>query len=297
MVVYLDILFLLNLFVNYFLIIAAAKLNGIKPKFLRSFAGAAFGALFSLFIFLPNIHFLLNIAVKLLASSLIILIVFGFKTLKGFLKVSGTFFAVSFIFAGFMLALWFSLKPSGMAVNNGIVYFNISPLILIISTLLCYLLITMIRRIFRVNAVKNDTYQIEIGFGKQVVEMTALMDTGHTLVDILSGAPVIVAEYSAIEPLLPVISRPSFTNVAYEPPEILRDRYRLIPYSVIGGAGLLPAFRPDYVQVKIKGKNKNIKNALVAVSRQSLSHRFEALFGSELLNQGEVLHEIANIKK
>ena len=297
MVVYVDILFFLNLFVNTFLLRAAGQFCGVKGRLWREFFGAALGAAFSLMIFLPNIPFFFNILIKLALSAILILTAYGFKNKKRFLRLWGSFFTATFLFAGFMMALWFCLRPPGMAVNNGVVYFSISPLILIISTLLCYLLITLVRRIFRVGAVKNDTYTLEITLGGCSVVMTALLDTGHSLVDILSGAPVIIADYNAVEPLLPALSRPAFTNVAYEPPEDLKDRYRLIPYSVIGGAGLLPAFRPDFVRIVKKDGTQTFRNVCVAVHKQPLSGRFSALFGSELLNSGEMEYELAGVQK
>ncbi|MDR1891627.1 MAG: sigma-E processing peptidase SpoIIGA [Oscillospiraceae bacterium] len=284
MTVYLDILFLLNLFVNFFLIRAAALLCGRTGKRWRVFLGAAAGAAGSLLIFLPRVHMALSILLRLALSCLIIALSFGFGSKKAFLRLWGAFFAASFIFAGFMLALWFCLKPDRMAVNNGVVYFDISPLLLVASTLACYSVITFIRRLFRINAQKNDTFQLEISFKGQTVSMTALYDTGHTLVDILSGAPVVVADYRAVEPLIPALSRKAFTNVAVEPTEDIKERYRLIPYSVIGGAGLLPAFRPDSVRLFKKSGALSSATVCVAVSEKPLSPRFSAIFGSELFN-------------
>ena len=72
MVVYADILVILNLIVDYFLLSASAAILRIKLPFWRQLAGASVGAVSSLYIFAPEIHrqgnkrkpFLLNLAEK-----------------------------------------------------------------------------------------------------------------------------------------------------------------------------------------------------------------------------------------
>lgn len=283
MVVYLDVLLTLNLFVNYFLLLTTAKINNLHSKFYRLFFGAAFGALFSLTIFLPEFGALLDTLFKIGMSLGIVFITFSFKSLKRFLKITGTFFGVAFVYAGIMLAFWFAFKPNGMAINNSVVYFNISPVLLIVSTVASYLIITVVRMFTKTKNSECGIYTLEIGYKDKIVRCKALLDTGNSLIDLFTNAPVVVAEYDLVEYMLPVPAREVFAGLAADVPEEMATRYRLIPYSAVGGKGLLPAFKPDYVTVNQGKKSLKVENVLIAVSKDKLSDDFKALISTELI--------------
>ena len=77
-VVYIDALFLLNLIVNYLLLLAAAKLAGEPLRRLRLAAGAALGGLYAAAIFFPGMGFLTHPLCKLGAAVLMLLCVVTF---------------------------------------------------------------------------------------------------------------------------------------------------------------------------------------------------------------------------
>ncbi|OJU15290.1 MAG: hypothetical protein BGN88_15470 [Clostridiales bacterium 43-6] len=283
MIVYLDVLLALNLFVNYFLLLSTSKINNIPVKMIRLLLGAAFGALISLTIFLPDWGMVFDTGFKIVMSVCIVVIAFSYKSTKRFLRVTGTFFGVSFLYAGIMLAVWFAFRPDGMAINNGVVYFNISPLLLIVSTLLCYGVISLIR-LFTKRQTGGDTiYELEIGYKDKIVRCKALLDTGNSLMDLFTNAPVVVAEYGLVEYMLPLPAREVFAGTAADVPKDFATGYRLIPYSAVGGKGLLPAFKPEYVKVSKGNKSATIENVLIAVSKDKLSDDFKALISEELL--------------
>lgn len=145
--VYLDILLCLNLFINYFILLAASKFTKLSPKRRRIVLGAAFGALCSLIILLPPLHSVLNFGIKMLVAAGTVFLTFGRQPFKVFLKNFAAFLLISFCFGGAMIALWFAFTPKGMVINNGAVYFNLSPLVLIVSTLICYLVLRLVSRL------------------------------------------------------------------------------------------------------------------------------------------------------
>src|SRR5659263_672773 len=98
MVVYIDILFAVNLILNYFILLAVSILLKRKDKRLRILAGAAFGALYSLFIFYPQLTYLYSIFVKIIASVIIVLITFKCSNIKTFAKLIMFFYLISFLF-------------------------------------------------------------------------------------------------------------------------------------------------------------------------------------------------------
>lgn len=76
-------------------------------------------------------------------SVLLVLIAFAPKKITVFIKEFAAFFAVNFIFAGLMLAVWLVFKPSGMVYNNAAVYFDIDVKLLVLSTVVCYAVLTL----------------------------------------------------------------------------------------------------------------------------------------------------------
>ena len=82
----------------------------------------------------------------------------------------------------------------------------------------------------------------------------ALLDTGNSLFDPVSGMEVMVVSAHALSPVfadypgLAACPAVELVERAARFPE-LAGRFRLIPYSAVGGAGLLAAFRPDALTV------------------------------------------------
>lgn len=269
--VYIDLLFFLNLLVDYFILSLTSRLSGASAGVFRQIGGAAAGALFSFVIFLPSQPLPVEWLTRLVFSAVIILCAYGFGNGRRFLRLLLTFYAVSFLYAGFMLAVWFLCHPAGMAVHNGVVYFDISPITLLAGAGLGYLVIALGRRFTRRPAAAGERREVEITLCGRKVCLTALVDTGHSLTDILSDQPVIVAVLSSVKPLLPPEALPAFQGVAQPPPGDMAGRYRLIPYSAVGGGGLLPAFRCDGVRVlpaDVSPPHKSRYNAPAALQRK-----------------------------
>ena len=72
-VVYVDVLFTLNLFVNYLLLLSGACLLREKAKRWRLLLGAALGAVYSLIIFAPELPNFLSILIKVIFCVTIVL--------------------------------------------------------------------------------------------------------------------------------------------------------------------------------------------------------------------------------
>ena len=125
-VIYLDVLLLINLLVNYFLLLSVEHFTAFHVRRLRLLAGAAVGSLSSFLILLPALPDFLLFIIKLLLSGLITAVAFGIPSAKGYLKAVFAFWGFSFLFGGAMLALYFFCVPQGMVFRNGTVYFSIS---------------------------------------------------------------------------------------------------------------------------------------------------------------------------
>ena len=114
-VVYIDVLLGVNLFVNYFLLLAVGRFLHLAVRRLRLLTGAAVGAAFSLSILLPPLPAVLPLLFRLALSLLLILISFPIPTGKRLVQAVLAFYLVSFAFAGFFLALWLLTSAEGIS--------------------------------------------------------------------------------------------------------------------------------------------------------------------------------------
>ncbi len=283
-VIYVDILIAVNLFINYFLLAATSKFLCLKWKTWRLILGETLGAIYSLYILLPEFNLLLSIIIKFFMSFTIIWATFGSKNIKTFVKTLLCFYSVNFAFSGIMFAAWCVFRPNGMAINNGVVYFNISPLMLIFSTLVSYMLIEFINRIIGKKENKTRWCDVNVKLGNKSVVFRAKVDTGNSLREPFSDLPVIVARKSIVSEILPdnmFVNINDKSKANLDVIENIKYKIRMIPFKTVSGDGLFPAFKPHSVSVA-GGPDKN---AYIAVcSNQTLPEETLALINPDLMD-------------
>lgn len=250
MVVYLDRVFLLNLLLDYLLLLAAAQLSGRTLHRLRLLACAAGGGIYAVLTFLPGCGFLRTPLCQLAVGSIIALCAYGGRGRPALL-----FLLLSGGLAGFVLALglWAG-SPTGLLgrVYRGEVSW---PLLLGAALGFYVLLRLLLGQGARHGGGELLKITISVCGRKQTV--TALHDTGNTLRDPVSGRPALVLERNAAEELWP----PEVAAVLASPlpPEEKMARlhrqgaavtFSLLPFRSVGTpAGLLLAARSDYIEI------------------------------------------------
>lgn len=273
-VIYADILVTVNMIVNYFLLRASAAVTGSDYKTFRFFLSSAAGGLFSMIIFIENIPLFVNGIIRIAFLAFMVVLAFGFGTVRAFVKNCSAFFIANFVFAGIMFAVCTFAAPDRAVYKNGIVYFDISILTLTVSSLVCYAVLSLLTRFSRTRAPTRSTYELTVFYnGKQVVGK-ALYDTGNSLRDSFSGRPVIIAERGFAEMLFG-----DEKDVTHE------KNFRLIPYSTIGNGGVLPAFMADRISLRRLGETLSAEQVYIAVTdRKIVSGDFCALLGTPVFD-------------
>lgn len=250
MIIYVDILMIVNLFVNYFLLLATMMLSHLQKRRIRILGGAVLGSVFSLMIFLPDLNFWITWLLKLMLGGLLVFVTFGIQPLRIYCKNTLIFFAVNFLFAGVMMLLWLSMRPDKMFFHNGVVYFSISPLFLVFSTVVSYMVIKGIYWILYRRVSKEQITGILIEEGGNKRQMFGLNDTGNRLRDPFSGLPVTVCEFSAVSELIPeefhsFFLDPTKAEISSLNQHPWRRKIKVVPYTTVGEKGVMAAFEPD----------------------------------------------------
>lgn len=284
--VYVDVLLVINYIVNILLIQCTAKLTGQAPKRRRIVAAAFFGSVSALTIFLPYGGRMIELLVRLGLAGIIVRIAFPFYSIRTVAKQIFVFFAVSFFFSGVMLALWMSVAPNGMVYYNGIVYFDISSLALIVATAIAYLLLSLLNRFARAGRIHTAVYTAEITYAGKTASVRALVDTGNSLYEPFSDIPVMVCRLDKISDLLPKGLAKEMETKGYLHTNF--DAYsfpvRLIPYRNVSGDSMIPAFRPDSLTITKERKAYSIERVYIGISSQKIGgHAFGAILNPDMI--------------
>ncbi len=288
MTVYVELLIVVNIFINYFLLLSTSKFIHAPISKKRLIFTSFISSLFSLIIFLENINYLSIIMIRIIISLFIVYIAFGFITIYTYIKNTIIFFTINFIFAGIMSFLWMFITPNGMYLKNGIVYFNISPFIFVISTTLSYLIIKIIRYVLDKNTFKSEIHDVEIIVEGNSTIIKGFIDTGNNLVDIFSGIPVCVCQFKSIKDVIPLSLHNIFdnfnnnNNINSIISHSWYKRIKIVPYNVVSNNGVIICFKPDKFIIH-KG-NKMFKfEVLIGISNSSVSDgEYELLINSNL---------------
>lgn len=277
-VVYIDVLFLLNLVVDYLLLLASARITGEMISRLRLALGALLGATYAAAVFLPECIWLSHPLCKVCSAVLMVLI--GFGGSPRLLRLLLVFFGVSAALGGVVLALQL-LGAGGLTLENGVLYTGFDVRLLLVTVIVSYAVLSLVfERAARHGGKRQDLNPGRLTLDGKTITLTVLSDTGNTLTDPIHNRPVMVAEKRALEPLLPEGIDPadpvgSMERLKDSP---MRQRFRLLPYRAVGiEHGMLLAVRVDQAEVG----GRELSGLFVALSPTPVSDGggYQALIG------------------
>ena len=251
-VIYVDTLFLLNALIDYLLLLGAARLAGEPLRRLRFLAGAVLGGLYAVALFLPGLGFLAHPLCRAACAALMLLAAYGGS--RRLLRQGVIFLALTCAFGGGVVAIGL-LGGQGLGLGDrGVFYTPLDLKMVLLSAAGCYAVLSLVfRRAGRHTAASGELIPVRLELGERRAELTALVDTGNTLADPVSGKPAMVAEWDAILSLFPPGRRPDRSDLL-DPAGAMarlgtgewRGRFRLLPYRSVGvERGLLLALRVD----------------------------------------------------
>lgn len=266
--IYVDVLLGVNFFVNYFILLCIKKFLSLKIKNIRLILGSGLTSLFSLLIFLPPLAFPLSFLIKLFCCVSSVLITFGYKDKKSFVKQLAVFLLVNFGFCGIILIISGISVNNITVINNDIIYLHISPVIFIVLTLICYITFRFIQTVTKHKTEENIIHKIKIKKSGYFWEFFGKTDTGCSLYEPFSGSPVIIADIEVFKKSNNDQNNAALNTKNKETAE--KMFFRVIPFETLSGEGFLKAFLPD--EVYIDGK-KSEKEIYVAVSEGKIKDK------------------------
>ena len=253
-VIYLDTLFLLNALVDYMLLLAAARLSGEVLHRGRFALGAALGGLYSAAIFLPGLAFLSHPLCRMACGAGMMLAAYGAS--RRLLRQGLLFILLTCAFGGGVVAIGL-MGGRELTLGSGVFYSALDVKTLLLSAAVCYGVLTLVFRRLARHSAGGELAEVRLSLAGRSIRLTALVDTGNTLTDPVTGRPVLVAEGTALLPLFPEGRRPAPADLLDPAGGMARlgsgewrGRLRLIPYRSVGvERGMLLAVRTDSLEL------------------------------------------------
>lgn len=296
MTIYIDLIFLENIFMNSIIIYATAIILKKEIKILRILLGSLIGAIYACIYYISHMEIYSSVILKIILSFAIIYISFNSKTIKSFARELLIFYLTSFTFGGVTFALLYFISPGEVLFQNGALV-GIYPLkMILIGGIIGFIIIVISFKSIKNKIAKRDMMCIiNITFEEKIVSLKAIIDTGNFLKEPISKKPVIIVEKNALKDLIPADILDNLQDIINGKMEISKKylaKISLIPFSALGTEnGLLLGIKPDNFMINYQEKTINNKNVVIGIYDKKLSktNKYNALVGLEIIdkNKGE----------
>jgi len=286
MVVYADVLFAINLAVDYLILWAVGKLARCKARWRWLLAGAAVMALaYCLVVLVLPFQAYYSLFSSLLMVMAGVTLAFRPHGVKVFLMLVGLCYACALVIGGTGMALYYCTSlPQIIRVLIGGSVGAFSIWLLLAASAGFFILIKLGQTLVRRHLVQRQLFlPVTVIWEDKTASFPALVDTGNSLRDPLSQAPVIIAEFDSVRDFLPENFRRAFAEkqesnltglLSGAEDTALYARLRMIPFESLGRRnGILVGFRPDLVEVQVEETKKKLifSHVIVGISPQKLS--------------------------
>lgn len=310
MTIYLDVIFVENMFMNYIILFTTGFIvygfsSHLRFYKLRLLFSSFIGAIYAVLSYTKFSNICCTFAAKILVSFLMCFVTFGTKC---FLKMTLLFYLTSFATGGISLAMLYLFNRNNLYISNHTIL-GIYPVK--VSILAGFIGFAIIQISFAINKKylksKDLLCDLQINILGITFNVTALVDSGNTLQDPYSKATVIVIEKDIVETNLklkldysslfvPMYSpvhgkngNDNYSNIASLSP-------RLIPFHSVGsGEKMLIGIKPTSVEVSLLGdkffrlsSNKKLlksNDVIIGLYDGKISNSHSALIGLNLLSK------------
>ena len=255
MTIYVDVIFIENLLLNFIILCATAVIGKGKIHIFKFLLSSSFGSLYAILNYIINLNTFENFLLKLFISSFMILISFDNKKLKVFFKNLVMFYLTSFTFGGVAFMLLFFISPENVIYENGHFIGTYPIKITIIGGVLGFLIIALVAKFIK-DRIQNTLCDLEIAFKGKIIHIKTLIDLGNLLKEPITNQDVIVVQKSSLEELIDkkilneAIAMVNGKFIGDMSEDIYKLKFKVIPFSALGNEnGVLIGFKPDYIKI------------------------------------------------
>lgn len=295
MTIYIDVVLIENLIMNYIILLASGLILKIKIKHIRLILASLLGAVYSIIAYMGILELYSSILLKIILSIIIVYIAFNPQSIKKMWKDLLIFYLTSFVFGGAAFALIYIIRPQDILMRNGL-FLGTYPLkTVMLGGIVAFTIIITAFTVVKRKISKKDMFcTIEIKLNGKNIKANAMIDTGNMLKEPITNTPVVVVEHTLLYQCIPKEILNNLENIIggdFEKiPDKIKQEYilklKLIPFSSLGKQnGMLLGIKPEYLKIITEEQEKTQKNVIIGIYNKSLTKKgeYRALMGMELL--------------
>ena len=305
MTIYLDIVFLENLCMNYIILFATGIINKTNINRLRILLSSLLGSVYAIISFVTNLQIYTGITIKILLSIAMINIAFKPNTVRKCFKEIIIFYLTSFAFGGCAFFLLYYIRPQDILTKNGI-YIGSYPIkIALLGGVVGFIIVNLAFKLIKGKMSKKDMFcDITISLDGKKAKAKAMIDSGNLLKDPISKSPVVVVEKKIIKRIISETILDEIFNILNGKDVNLDDSYmsrvRMLPFASLGKQnGMLIGLKPDSISIIYDDEQKEIKDVIVGIYDKTFTKNgpYTALIGVDLIqNRSEEFEYTRKIK-
>ena len=279
MVVYADVIFLINFISAYIMLYILGKaINKVRIRKKRLFLASVLGAAGAAVVFCVEMPTALSYLTRILAAFLMIFTAF-FEQRKQLLNQILWLVLMSGIMIFSMMLITALIKNTvSVVIKAGIVYFDIPPKVFLFAFILSYFVLIFFLKVFK-NRKNKKYYIMSVTHNDKTVTVTALFDSGNLLKEPVTGKYVSILEWDYVKKLFG--AEYEFSDIENHAEEM---KLWVIPFNSLGNSsGMLFAFLAD--NITIPEEKKIIDKTFIGIYGGVLSknNEYHALINAGLL--------------
>ena len=176
MTVYIDLIFLENLFLNYIILMATCLMRKTRIRWIKIFIASVLGSICSILNYIIELNYFQNTIFKLLTSVVMILIAYDNPKKIVFFKNIMFFYLVSLTFGGASFMFLFIVKPKNIVFDNGHFVGTYPIKMAILGGSIGLILVLVVSKIIK-DKFKNIICDLEIVYNGKMTKIKALVDS------------------------------------------------------------------------------------------------------------------------
>lgn len=290
MTLYVDIIFLENMFMNCIILLATGVILKSQIKIWRNLISSIIGSIYAIIIYVSNMVIYSNFFLKLLLSFAIIYIAFKPPNIKSFFKHVVIFYLTSFTFGGVAFALLYFVSPQDILFQEGVLIGTYPIKIILAGGIVGFIIITAAFKNIKGRLSRKDMYcDLILSSGENKLKITAIIDTGNFLRDPITKIPVIVVERESLREFFPNIILDNVPNIINGRDINLGEyssKIRVIPFKSLGREnGILLGIKIDEIEVEYQDIRSKVKDVIIGIYNGILSRtgKYTGLVGVDII--------------
>lgn len=292
MSIYVDVVIIQNLIMNFIIFLATSIIMNVKRNYKKILIASLAGGVFSVLSYISKINTSLNFFFKIIVSVSMVQIAYSPSNIKILIKQLIMFYLTSFCLGGasFMIMynsqnVWFSTNK----VQNVDSYIGKIAILggIVGGTTIIY----AFKKIKGKSNIQNLICETIIFYEEKVEKINTILDTGNLLKEPVTGYDVMIVEKEALKNFFEPEIYQNWKNIIIGKFKNNDLQLRVIPYSSLGNEnGILLGIKARKVIIKKDNENILKENVVIGIydGKIDKDSKYQGLIGVNLL-EGEVI--------